>query len=119
MELVKQIKELLANDQLDLDSARDNQLNDYIVAKAKKELKGKNGAISDDIVLSWARHFYLESKEDIDKEIKELGGKTYSKTSEKNSSSKKKSKPKQKQKELKMYNDKGKVVKAVQESLFG
>jgi outer membrane protein assembly factor BamE (lipoprotein component of BamABCDE complex) len=66
--------------------------------------------------LSWARHFYLESQEDIDKEIKELRGKSYIKQSVNKPVTRKETKPDKK--ELKIYNDKGKVVKAIQESLF-
>jgi hypothetical protein len=116
MKLVETIKTMLSNDQLDLDSKRDSQLNDYIVAKAKKELDGKNGAIDDKTVLSWARHFYLESKEDIDKEIKELGGKSATKTSIHKPNTH--NQPKPDKKEYKMFNEKGKAVKVIQESLF-
>jgi hypothetical protein len=116
MKLVETIKTMLSDAQLDLEPKRDQQLDDYIIAKAKKELKGKNGAIDDQTVLSWARHFYLESQEDIDKEIKELRGKSYIKQSVNKPVTRKETKPDKK--ELKIYNDKGKVVKAIQESLF-
>lgn len=119
-ELVKGIKELLSNEDLTIDSKRDKGLNDYIVTKAHKELNGKHGGLSDDIVLSWARHFYLESQETIDKEIKSLGGVKKGTTSTPTSSKPKPQKvEKDKENGIKMYNDKGKVVKAVQESLFG
>lgn len=115
--LVKDIKKMLADEDIIIDPKRDTNLNKYIVAKAAKVLNSKHGALSDETVLSWARHFYLELQEDIDKELKSLPktqGITSKSTKEKNEP-----KPQKSNNDLKMYNDKGKVVKAVQESLFG
>lgn len=71
--MVKKIKELLSNgNDLNIVDERDDNLNTYITTKAKEYLQSKNGAIEDSIVLGWARHFYIESQEDINKEILEL-----------------------------------------------
>lgn len=69
----KRIREMLANENFDLNPGRDENLKIFIMAKAKKELGGKNGYLSDETVLSWARHFYSEPQEEIDRELKEMG----------------------------------------------
>ena len=57
-------------DKFDSEGKDDKALDKYITFKAKKELNSKSGALPDEVVLGWARHFYLESKETIDKEMK-------------------------------------------------
>lgn len=42
---------------------------DYIYQKAKIELQGKNGALSQDVVYSWAVHYITESNDVIEDEI--------------------------------------------------
>ena len=64
---------MLSGENFNLDPARDSDLKIYVTAKAKKELKGVNGYLSDETVLDWTRHFYSENQEEIDKEMKELG----------------------------------------------
>lgn len=48
----------------------DKKLEAYLTFKAKKELNSKSGGLPDDMVVGWARHFYLESDEVISKEMK-------------------------------------------------
>jgi len=69
--MIEKIKELLSSDlELNIDSERDEKLIQYINYKAEIHLNRKNGGIEDSIVIGWARHFYLETQENIDKEIK-------------------------------------------------
>jgi hypothetical protein len=69
----KLIRKMLASENFDLNPDRDKNLKIFIIAKAKKELNGVNGYLSDETVLGWARHFYSESQEEIDRELKEMG----------------------------------------------
>lgn len=73
--MIKTIKELLKDDKqvqerILLKFKNDKELEKYINFKAGKYLKNINGAIKDDVVLGWAIHFYIESKETIDKEMR-------------------------------------------------
>ncbi len=47
----------------------DEQLEKYVMFRAKKELNGKNGAVADEVVFGWARHFYEEPIEMINEEM--------------------------------------------------
>jgi hypothetical protein len=72
--MIKRIKSMLGDDpevlkNMDHIDKNDKALNDYIIYRAKKKLDGNNGYVSDDMVIGWAKHFYLESKETIDKEM--------------------------------------------------
>ena len=73
--MIKMIKELLKNDQtvqerMLLEEKTDKDLIKYINFKAKEHLNSVNGGIEDNIVSGWAIHYYIESKETIDKEMK-------------------------------------------------
>lgn len=73
--MIKTIKKLLKDDKqvqkrMLLKDKNDKDLEKYINFKANKYLNNINGAIKDDVVIGWAIHFYIESKETIDKEMK-------------------------------------------------
>ena len=61
-------EELAKDDSLTLDKC-DKLLNEYIMFKARKALKGNAGHIADEQVFSWARHVYIEDKDTIKKEM--------------------------------------------------
>lgn len=42
----------------------------YVTAKARKQAVGNCAMIEDSVVFSWAHHYYIESKETIDEEMK-------------------------------------------------
>ena len=42
----------------------------YIVAQARKKASGNCAMLEDEIVFGWAHHYYIESKETIDAELK-------------------------------------------------
>lgn len=50
-------------------SKTDDQLKRYVMFRAKKELEGKPGAVEDEVVYGWARHFYEEPLEVLKEEI--------------------------------------------------
>lgn len=66
--MIDKIKELLEKDKFikfDNEEKSDEQLKDYIMWKAKKYLDGKPGAIEEDVVVGWAKHYYLEPNDEI------------------------------------------------------
>lgn len=70
----------------------DDLLKTYILAKAREYLHNENGAIEDEVVYGWAKHFYIEPLEEIKKEREELQPETKPQP-------KKESKPEPKKKE--------------------
>ncbi|MDG0887886.1 Dam family site-specific DNA-(adenine-N6)-methyltransferase [Paracholeplasma manati] len=42
---------------------------DYIFFQAKKELRGTNGALPDDVIYGWAIHYFIETNEVINEEM--------------------------------------------------
>ena len=69
--MIKMIKELLKDDKLVQERMKDKEKNDkdlikYINDQAKKHLKSKNGGIEDEIVVGWAKHYYIEKNSDIE-----------------------------------------------------
>lgn len=68
-ESIEKLKGLVSEDtSIDM-SKEDKYLNQYITFRARKHLEGHSGMVEDDEVVSWAKHFYMESKETIDKEM--------------------------------------------------
>ena len=68
--MIKMIKELLKDDKLVQERMKDKEKNDkdlikYINDQAKKHLKSKNGGIEDEIVVGWAKHYYIEKNSNI------------------------------------------------------
>lgn len=63
------IKKILIDENFKIDNARDKELQTYIMWRGKKELLGVSGYVDDEIVIGWARHFYLESQESINEEM--------------------------------------------------
>ena len=69
--MIKTIKKLLNDDKLVQERMKDKEKNDkdlikYINYQAKKHLKSKNGGIEDEIVIGWAKHYYIEKNSDIE-----------------------------------------------------
>ena len=56
---------------------------EYVKAQAKKQAVAGCAMIEDAVVYGWAHHYYIESKETIDKEMKKSAPKTEKKTAEK------------------------------------
>lgn len=63
------IIEQMKKDNIDISGKKPEDLEDYIMFKAKKKLDGKAGAIKDEVVFGWALHFYHEPENVIDKEM--------------------------------------------------
>ena len=68
-ESIEKLKGLVSKDESIEMNKEDTHLNQYITFRARKHLEGHSGMVDDDEVVSWAKHFYMESKEDIDKEM--------------------------------------------------
>ena len=69
--MIKMIKELLKDDKLVQERMKDKEKNDkdlikYINDQAKNHLKSRNGGIKDEIVVGWAKHYYIEKNSDIE-----------------------------------------------------
>ena len=56
---------------------------EYVKAQAKKQAVAGCAMIEDAVVYGWAHHYYIESKETIDKEMKKSAPKAEKKTAEK------------------------------------
>jgi hypothetical protein len=56
---------------------------EYVKAQARKQAVAGCAMIEDAVVYGWAHHYYIESKETIDKEMKKSDPKTEKKTAEK------------------------------------
>lgn len=70
--MLEDLKELIKDEKIIEENPHgktDEELQFYIVQRAKKKLNNQNGYVSDDEVKSWAIHFYQESKETIEKEV--------------------------------------------------
>lgn len=65
----ERIKAKMVEMNVHMDPAKD-KLKDYIMFRAKKHLDGKDGAVEDEVVYGWARHYYEEPQSVIDEEIK-------------------------------------------------
>lgn len=75
--MIEKIKNAIQDDDQVLKGMEDKEKTDdllktYIMSKAREHLDNENGAIEDEIVYGWAKHFYIEPLEEIQKENKEL-----------------------------------------------
>jgi hypothetical protein len=62
-----QIKEALDN--LETSGKSFDDLWKYIMFRARKEIKGQSGYLSDDTVFGWSLHYLIEDKKSIDDEM--------------------------------------------------
>ena len=67
--MVEKIKAKMVEMGVHMDSAKDN-LENYIMFRARKHLEGKAGAVAHVVVYGWARHYYEEPQSVIDEEMK-------------------------------------------------
>ena len=69
--MLNKIKEKMTELNVHMDQAKDN-LENYIMFRARKVLDGKAGAVEDEVVYGWARHYYEEPQSVIDEEMKPI-----------------------------------------------
>lgn len=75
--MIEKIKNHIIKDEqvkkgMENEEKTDELLERYIVSKAREYLDSVNGGIEDEIVYGWAKHFYIEPLEELEKEMEDL-----------------------------------------------